>query len=119
MDGMETRPVSTRSLPWLPPVAYRQGYPAPSRTRRTDLMVTFDVLQAIDARGDVSLAHLSRRVNVPYRRLGGHMDRLRRHRLVEGAVGVPPSEGIRRFGITAEGRKLMTELRQFDRYLRS
>ena len=86
------------------------------RTYRTEIAILLEILRAMDT-DELSLAKLSRRVNVPYRRLEEYVEELGRRKL---AQAVPDDEGSDRathFRVTDEGRKFMTEARQFEWFL--
>ncbi|HUZ80283.1 MAG TPA: winged helix-turn-helix domain-containing protein [Thermoplasmata archaeon] len=88
------------------------------RSYRTEIAILLEILRAMDA-GEVTLARLSHTVNVPYRRLEEYADELCRRKLAEEVPGDEGSDRATRFRVTDEGRKFMTEARQFEWFLHS
>lgn len=88
------------------------------RTYRTEIAILLEILRAMDA-GETTLAKLAHRVNVPYRRLEQYAEELCRRKLAEVAVDPDPSERAVRYRVTDEGRKFMTEARQFEWFLQA
>ncbi|MFZ0699714.1 MAG: winged helix-turn-helix domain-containing protein [Thermoplasmata archaeon] len=86
------------------------------RTYRTEFAILLEILRAMDT-DEVTLAKLSRKVNVPYRRLEEYADELCRRKLAEALPEDPESGRATRFRVTDEGRKFMTEARQFEWFL--
>ncbi|EQD39756.1 hypothetical protein B2A_11114 [mine drainage metagenome] len=86
------------------------------RTYRTEIAILLEILRAMDA-DEGTLASISRRVNVPYGRLEEYADELCRRKLAEAVSGDESSDRATRYRVTDEGRKFMTEARQFEWFL--
>ena len=89
------------------------------RTNRTEIAILLDLLRALDAEGEATLARLAHRVNVPYARLQEYADELCHRKLAES---VPAAEAndkgtATRYRVTDEGRKFMTQAREFEWFL--
>ncbi len=88
------------------------------RSNRTEVAILLEILRALDPDA-ATIAGLSRRVNVPYRRLEEYIDLLRQRKLIETASEDEATGRATSFRVTDEGRKFMTEARQFEWLLRS
>jgi predicted transcriptional regulator len=86
------------------------------RTYRTEIAILLEILRAMDT-GEATLANLSRQVNVPYGRIEGYVEELCRRKLAEALPDHDGLERATRFRVTDEGRKFMTEVRQFEWFL--
>jgi predicted transcriptional regulator len=88
------------------------------RSYRTEVAILLEILGALDPEA-ATIAGLSRRVNVPYRRLEEYIDLLQQRQLIQAVADNGNPERATRFRVTDEGRKFMTEARQFEWLLRS